>query len=290
MKKAFTQGGRRTGVAVVVLLVALVALAALSGCGVKTAAEDDAAGGTDQSKVIKVGASPTPHAQILEQVADDLAAEGWKLEVVEYTDYVLPNTDLQAGEIDANYFQHAPYLKDFNEENGTELVSVGGIHFEPLGLYAGKTASLAQLAEGGKIAVPNDTTNEARALLLLEKEGLIKLKEGAGLEATIKDIAENPKDLKFVEVEAAAAPATLPEVDFAVINGNYALSAGLSVDDVVASESADSLAAQTFANIVVVKAGNEDTPGVKALVKALTSEKVRTYIQDEFGGAVVPVF
>ena len=267
-------------------LIAALGLTALTGCGAGSAADESA----DESKVIRVGASPTPHAEILEQVADDLAAEGWELEVIEYTDYVLPNTDLQAGEIDANFFQHLPYLNDFNEENGTDLVSVAAIHFEPLALYAGKTAALDAIADGAKIAVPNDATNEARALLLLEAEGLITLKDGAGLEATVKDIVDNPKNIEFVEVEAAAAPATLAEVDFAVINGNYALSAGLSADDIVAAEAADSEAAETYANILVVKAGSEDDEGVAALVKALTSDKTRSFIEEQFGGAVVPVF
>lgn len=267
-------------------LIAALGLTALTGCGAGSAADESA----DESKVIRVGASPTPHAEILKQVADDLAAEGWELEVIEYTDYVLPNTDLQAGEIDANFFQHLPYLNDFNEENGTDLVSVAAIHFEPLALYAGKTAALDAIADGAKIAVPNDATNEARALLLLEAEGLITLKDGAGLEATVKDIVDNPKNIEFVEVEAAAAPATLAEVDFAVINGNYALSAGLSADDIVAAEAADSEAAETYANILVVKAGSEDDEGVAALVKALTSDKTRSFIEEQFGGAVVPVF
>lgn len=280
----------KTRLRIALALAAVLALGILSACGAKgpDAAGSDSA--EDSLAVIKVGASPTPHAEILEQVKDALAEEGYALEIVEYTDYVLPNTDLQAGELDANYFQHVPYLEDFNEENGTDIVSAAGIHFEPLGVYAGKTKSLDGIADGAKIAVPNDVTNEARALLLLEAEGLITLEDGVGLEATINDIAENPKNIEFVEVEAAAAPATLAEVDFAVINGNYALSAGLTADDLVASEDPDSLAADTYANIVAVKAGSENDPAVKALVKALTSESVRKFIEEEFAGAVVVVF
>lgn len=272
---------------IAVLLLSVALLGALTACGAEEPDADEASG---EPTVITVGASPTPHAEILEQVKDILAEDGYELEVVEYTDYVLPNTDLDAGELDANYFQHQPYLTDFNDENGTDIVSAASIHFEPLGLYRGKTSSLDDLSDGAKIAVPNDTTNEARALLLLQAEGLITLKDGSGLSATVKDIVENPKNIEFVEVEAAAAPATLAEVDFAVINGNYALSAGLSADDVVASEAADSEAAETYANIVAVRAGTENDAAIKALIKALTSEKVRAFIESEYEGGVVTVF
>ena len=273
------------------LLLVALSLALVAGCTPK--GNTGGGGGSSTPKeleVIKVGASPTPHAVILEQVVSEMAAEGFKLEVVDYSDYVLPNTDLEAGEIKANYFQHLPYLEDFNSEKGTNIVSVAAIHFEPLGLYAGKTRSVSDLPTGGKIAVPNDTTNEARALLLLENEGIIKLKDGADLKVTVKDIVENEKKIQFVELEAAAIPASLAEVDLAVINGNYALSAALSANDLVASESPDSLAATTFANIIAVKAGSENDPGVKALVKVLTSEKIRTFIEGKFDGVVVPVF
>ncbi|MDY0339681.1 MAG: MetQ/NlpA family ABC transporter substrate-binding protein [Coriobacteriia bacterium] len=262
----------------------------LTGC---SAAEEEPVAGeqtSDEAVVIKVGASPTPHAEILEQVVEDLAAEGFELEIIEYTDYVLPNTGVEAGEIDANYFQHTPYLDDFNAENGTSIVSAASIHFEPLGLYGGKTDAIDDLADGAKIAVPNDATNEARALLLLEQEGLLTLKEGAGIKATVNDIAENPKNIEFVEVEAAAVPAMLADVDMAVINGNYALSAGISVVDALAIEASDGLAADTYANIVAVAEGNENDPGVQALVKALTSEKIRSFIEQEYNGSVVAVF
>lgn len=273
-------------------LALVIALGALGMTGCSTAEEEPASGEetTGERVVIKVGASPTPHAEILEQVVEDLAAEGYELEIIEYTDYVLPNNDVEAGEIDANYFQHAPYLEDFNAENGTSLVSAASVHFEPLGLYGGKTDAVDDLAEGAKIAVPNDATNEARALLLLEQEGLLTLKEGVGIKATVNDIVENPLGIEFVEVEAAAVPAMLADVDMAVINGNYALSAGISVADALASEAPDGLAADTYANIVAVAEGNETDPGVQALVKALTSEKIRSFIEQEYNGSVVVVF
>ncbi|MCL2503505.1 MAG: MetQ/NlpA family ABC transporter substrate-binding protein [Coriobacteriia bacterium] len=288
--KRFARSHKRAGLlSVLVLLVLSLALVAGCGGGGKNVPKGDDSGDTGL-KTIKVGASPTPHAKILEHMAVDLAAEGYKLEIVNYDDYVLPNTDLDAGEIQANYFQHQPYLDKFNEEKGTDIISVAAIHFEPLGLYAGKARSIEELSSGAKIAVPNDPTNEARALLLLEAKGLIEIKSGAGLEATVRDITKNDKNIQFVELEAAAIPRTLAEVDLAVINGNYALDAALSPNDLVASEAADSLAATTFANIIAVKAGNESDPGVKALAKVLTSAKAKAFIEEEFGGAVVPVF
>lgn len=258
----------------------ILAAAVLAGCGGK--------GGDD--KVIKIGASPTPHAEILEIVKTELAEDGYTLEIIEYNDYVLPNTALQDGEIDANYFQHLPYLENFNAENGTTLVSAANVHFEPFGIYPGRSASLDQLAEGAKIAVPNDTTNEARALLLLEAEGLIKLKEGAGITATIVDIVENPLNLEIVELEAAQIPRVLPDVDVAAINGNYAVEAGYTLADAIAVESAESLAAQTYGNIVAVRQGEESSEKTKALVDAILSDAVEEYIEDTYAGAVVPVF
>ncbi|MHB1136639.1 MAG: MetQ/NlpA family ABC transporter substrate-binding protein [Coriobacteriia bacterium] len=283
---------RRSRIIAPLALALVIALGAFGMTGCSTAEEEPAAGDqtSGEATVIRVGASPTPHAEILEQIVEDLAAEGYELEIIEYTDYVLPNTDVEAGEIDANYFQHTPYLDDFNVENGTSLVPAASIHFEPLGLYGGKTDAIDDLAEGAKIAVPNDATNEARALLLLEQEGLLTLKEGAGIKATINDIEENPLGIEFVEVEAAAVPAMLADVDMAVINGNYALSAGISVVDALASEASDGLAADTYANIVAVAEGSENDPGVQALVKALTSEKVRSFIEQEYNGSVVVVF
>lgn len=241
-------------------------------------------------EVIKVGASITPHAEILRSVSDDLEKQGYKLEVVEYNDYIIPNTALESGELDANYIQHLPYLEDFNKENGTHIVSVADIHYEPFGIYAGKSDTLKDLKDGAVIAIPNDTTNEARALLLLQDQGLIKLKENAGLTATVKDIEKNPKNLDIKELEAAQVPKALPDVDVAAINTNYALEAGLKLSDALAAEKADSLAAKTYANIIAVKEGNEQEAKIKALIDAVKSEKVKKFINDEYEGAVVPVF
>jgi len=250
-----------------------------------------ACGGKAEDKTIKVGASPTPHAQLLEVARKALEADGYKLEIVEFSDYVLPNTALNEGELDANFFQHEPYLLDFNAERGTKLSTAARVHYEPFGIYPGKTASLDALADGAKIAVPNDTTNEARALLLLEQEGLIKLDPAAGIAATKKDIVENPKKLDIVELEAAQLPRSLADVDLAVINGNYAIEAGLSVGrDSLAREDKDSLAADTYANIIAVRTGDENTPKTQALVKAIRSDAVREYIEATYDGAVVAVF
>ncbi len=242
---------------------------------------------------IRVGASPTPHAEILEIAKAILAEQGYDLEIVEYTDYVQPNLAVDSGDLDANYFQHQPYLTTFNEENGTDLVSVGSIHYEPFGIYAGKTASIEELAEGATIAIPNDGSNETRALLLLQQEGVITLADGidASSNATIYDIAENPLNIEFVELEAAQIANSLSDVDLGVINGNYALDAGLNAaTDALAIESADGDAAQTYANIVAVKAGNEDNEAIQALVAALQSEEVREYIEETYSGAVVAIF
>lgn len=263
----------------------------LTGCG-----NNDAAGkkaDTDSAQeleVIKVGASITPHAEILRSVSDELEKQGYKLEVVEYNDYIIPNTALESGELDANYIQHLPYLEDFNKENGTDIVSVADIHYEPFGIYAGKSDSLENLKEGAVIAVPNDTTNEARALLLLQDQGLIKLKENAGLTATVKDIADNPKNFEIKELEAAQVPKALQDVDVAAINTNYALEANLKLSDALASEGADSLAAKTYANIIAVKEGNENAEKIKALIDAVKSEQVKKFIEDKYDGAVVPIF
>ena len=238
---------------------------------------------------ITVAASPTPHAEILAKAKDILATEGWDLQVTEFEDYVQPNLVVESGEIDANYFQHVPYLDDFNKENGTNIVNAAGIHYEPFGIYPGAKASLDQLEDGDTIAVPNDTTNEARALLLLQANGVIKLKEGAGLTATVLDIEENPKNVKIQELEAAQVSRVRDEVAFVVLNGNYALEAGLSVGkDAIAYEKSDSEAARTYVNIIGVKAGNENSEKIRALVKALESEEIRQYIIDSYDGAVIP--
>ena len=239
--------------------------------------------------VITVAASPTPHAEILAKAKDILAAEGWELKVTEFEDYVQPNLVVESGEIDANYFQHVPYLDDFNKENGTNIVNAAGIHYEPFGIYPGTKASFDELSDGDTIAVPNDTTNEARALLLLQANGLITLKEGAGLTATVLDIQDNPKNLKIQELEAAQVSRVKDEVALVVLNGNYALEAGLSVGkDAIAYEKSDSEAAKTYVNIIAVKAGQENSEKTQALVKALESEEIRQFIIDTYDGAVIP--
>ena len=249
-----------------------------------------AASETTESKgTITVAASPTPHAEILAQAAKLLADQGWTLEVTEFEDYVQPNLVVDSGDIDANYFQHVPYLDDFNAENGTALVSVAGIHYEPFGIYPGTKADLAELTDGDVIAVPNDTTNEARALLLLQDNGIITLKQGADLKATVKDIEENPYNINIQELEAAQVSRVKDEVAFVVLNGNYALEAGFSVaHDAVAYESSDSIAAQTYVNVLVVKEGNENKEGILALAEVLKSQEIKQYIIDTYDGAVVP--
>lgn len=257
--------------------------------GAETEAADTAAAGGELKKIV-VGASPAPHAEILEAAKDVLAAKGYELDIIEYTDYVLPNNALDSGDLDANYFQHKPYLDSFNEQNGTKLISAGAIHYEPFGIYAGKTASLDELQDKATVLVPNDLSNEARALLLLEAQGLIKLKEGVGLEATRNDIVENPKNLDIVELEAAQLPRSLQDSDIAVINGNYAIEAGLKVSDALATEDSQSLAATTYGNIVAVREGDENNEAIKALVEALTSPEVKQFMEDTYEGAVVPLF
>jgi D-methionine transport system substrate-binding protein len=277
-------------------LIIITALTAgvLAGCGQSSGTVSKDKDSEQRSEIekelepIKVGAGVTPHAEILREIQDDLEKKGYALEVVEYNDYVLPNTALEDGDLDANYFQHKPYLDDFNAENGTHIVGVANVHFEPLGIYAGKTKSLADLKDGAGVAVPNDTTNEARALLLLEQEGLIKLKEKAGLQATILDIQENPLNLKIKELEAAQVARAVSDVDIACINGNYAIEAGL--EEAIALESAESEAAETYANLIAVKEGNEDTEKTQALVEAVLSNKVKDFITANYKGAVVPVF
>ena len=244
---------------------------------------------TEEKGTIKVAASPIPHAEILEEAGKILAAEGWKLEVVVFEDYVQPNLVVESGDLDANYFQHIPYLESFNEENKTHLVNAGGIHYEPFGIYAGTRASLEELQEGDAIAIPNDTTNEARALLLLQDNGVIKLKEGAGLTATVLDIESNPLNLDIVELEAAQVSRVRQEVAAVVLNGNYALEAGLTAGrDAITYEASDSEAAKTYVNIVAVKEGNENNEGIQALVKVLKSDEIKKFINDKYDGAVIP--
>lgn len=303
--------------AICVIAAAILTAGALTACSTKGSADAASAGGTesvsqaenktqtdgasqagstetkgDDATLTKlvVGASPSPHAQILEAARGILKQKGYDLVIKEYTDYVRPNQALEEGDLDANYFQHAPYLEQYNEENGTDIVSAGAIHYEPFGIYAGKTHSLADLKDGAQVAVPNDVSNEARALLLLADNGLIQLKEGAGLNATKNDIVKNDKHLKIVEIEAAQIPRSLSDVDIAVINGNYAIEAGLNVSDALATEDSKSVAANTYGNIVAVRAGDENSAKTKALMEALRSDTVKKYIEDTFHGAVVPLF
>lgn len=261
-------------------LAAVLSCGLLAGCG---------ANGTDE-KTIRIGASPSPHAEILQQVKAEVEAKGYTLEIVEYNDYVLPNTAVEQGELDANFFQHKPYLDNFNEENDTHIVSVAAIHFEPLGIYSSKVEKVADIQNDAKIGVPNDATNEARALLLLEANGLITLKEGASVNATVNDIESNPLNLEIIEIEAAQLPRSLQDLDAAVINGNYAISGGLNVTDAIAVEESTSVAAETYANILAVKSGNENSEKIQVLIEALQSETIKTYIEENCGGAVVPVF
>ena len=275
--------------ALALALTGAVIIGAFAGCGAKKDSSSDTK--KEETKKIVIGASPSPHADILKVAKKELKKEGYELEIKEYSDYVQPNTALESGDLDANYFQHKPYLDDFNKKKKTHLVSAGMIHYEPFGIFPGKTKTLKALKNGATVAVPNDTTNEARALLLLQDQGLIKLKDGAGLTATKKDIVENKKDLAIKEIEAAQIPRSLKDVDIAVVNGNYALQAGLKVNkDALATEDADSVGAKTYGNIVAVKKGNEKLAATKALIKALKSDTVKKYINDKYDGAVVPLF
>lgn len=289
------------------LVAGFLAVGVLAGCGsADTSSTADNAGSKtkdiqseeqanagksedSEDKTITVAASATPHAEILEQAKTILAEQGWDLEVTVFDDYVQPNEVVESGEFDANYFQHIPYLDSFNEEKGTHLVNAGGIHYEPFGIYPGTKSDLKDLEKGDVIAVPNDTTNEARALLLLEANGVITLKDGAGLEATKNDIEENPYEIEIQELEAAQIPHVVGEVAFAVLNGNYALEAGFSVSkDSIAYETNDSEAAQTYVNVIAVKEGNENNEGIKALVDVLKSDAIKTYINETYDGAVIP--
>ncbi len=286
------------------LLSGALAVGLLAGCGGGTGSSgtaDTPAANTEspaastetgslEGTTLKVGATPAPHAEILEVVKDILAEQGITLDIVQYNDYVQPNNAVEDGSLDANYFQHITYMNDFNDQNGTHLVSAAEVHYEPMSLYAGKVSSLDELADGALIGVPNDATNEARALLVLQQEGLITLRDGAGITATINDIVDNPKNLQFSEMEAAQLPLRLADLDMAVINGNYAIDAGLSMDDALATESADGEAAQAYVNVLAVKEGRETDPAIQALAAALCSDEVKTYIEENYNGAVVAVF
>lgn len=267
----------------VLALVGITALlaASLTGCGAGKLPGDD--------KVIKIAASAVPHAEILEAAKPLLEEQGYTVEITVFEDYIQPNEVVEAGDFDCNFFQHVPYLESFNEERKTSLVSVGEIHYEPLGIYPGKESDITNIRPGTTIAVPNDTTNEARALLLLEANGIIKLDANAGITATVNDIVENPYNVEIIELEAAQIPRTLQDVSFGVLNGNYAMQAGLNVkEDALAFETAGSVAARTYVNVIVVKKGAENHKDVQALVEALKSEAVTQYINDTYQGAVVP--
>ena len=272
----------------------LAALAAttLAACGnASSSSSSSAASDSAQSQTLTVAASPSPHAEILNNfAAPKLKEQGIDLQTKEYTDYIIPNQVTSSGEVDANYFQHINYLNNYNEENGTDLVGVAAIHYEPFGIYAGKSSDLANIADGAQIAVPNDPTNEGRALLLLQQEILITLKDPDNLEATPVDIAENPHNLQFVEVEAAAVPRQLQDVDFAVINGNYAIEAGFHVKDAVAVESKDGKAVEQYANYIVTTPEKKDDNRIDALVSVLTSDDFKQYLSDTYGQDVLPAF
>ena len=290
-----------------VLLTGIFAASMMTGCGSgdsgssTVSAEDpvpNVSAGADEispaeptagnGATITIGATPVPHVEILEVVKPVYEAMGYKMEIMEFTDYIQPNNAVSDGEIDANFFQHQAYLDDFNEQNGSSLVTVLGVHYEPLGIYPGKTDSLDAIADGAQVAVPNDPTNEARALLLLEAQGLITINPDAGLGATIQDITENPKKLDFIELEAAQLARTLEDVDIAVINGNYALQAGLNAaTDALAKEERDSEAAQRYTNVLVVNQGDENREEITALVEAMNSDVVKTFIEEHYQGSVV---
>lgn len=266
---------------------ALIASSVLAACGNSGSASSSAS----ETKTLTVAASPSPHAEILNNFAvPKLKDQNIDLEVKEYTDYIIPNQVTSSGEVDANYFQHINYLNNYNKENGTDLVGVAAIHYEPFGIYAGKSSDLKNIADGAQIAVPNDPTNEGRAFLLLQQEGLVTLKDPENLEATPVDVAENHHSLNFVEVEAAAVPRQLQDVDFAVINGNYAIEAGLHVSDAVAVEAADGTAVEQYANYIVTTPDKQDDERIKALVSVLTSDDFKTYLKDTYDEDVLPAF
>ncbi len=275
---------KKIGKKLAALLIAVLALTAvLTGCS---------GGGNEEDNVIRVGVSPTPHGEIMEVVKEVLAEEGYELEIVTFSDYVQPNENLESEDLDANYFQHQQYLDQFNEERGTHLVSVADVHYEPMGIFPGRCSSLEELPDGATIAVPNDVTNEARALILLQEQGLITLDENAGIEATIVDIVDNPKNLEIVEMEAAQITNILQDLDLAVINGNYALQAGLNAaTDAIATEDPDSdIIRNYYVNVLAVREGHENDEKTQALVNALLSDTVRDYINENYSGSVVPVF
>ena len=277
------------------LLTGTLALGLLAGCGSNgggAAATPTPATGGDpaQAVTLKIGASPAPHEEILQVVKEILAGQGITLEIVEFTDYIQPNEAVESGDIDANYFQHITYMNNFNAEQGTHLASVAEIHYEPMGIYAGRAASLTGLPDGAEIGVPNDPTNGGRALLLLQEQGLITLPEDAGLEPTVLDIVDNPHNFKITEMEAAQLPRSLDSLDVAVVNGNYAIQAGLKMSDALAIESAEGTAGTAYVNVLTVKEGRENETAIQALAEAMKSQQVKDYITETYGGAVVAVF
>ncbi|MCT2588624.1 MetQ/NlpA family ABC transporter substrate-binding protein [Streptomyces sp. N2-109] len=279
----------RTNIKITAAAAATTALAlALSACGTDSDPGSSSGGAADDGKPLVVAASPTPHGDILKYVSEELAPkEDLKIEVEEFTDYVLPNTATESGQVDANFFQHKPYLDDFNEKQGTHLVGVAGVHLEPLGLYSKDLKELGDLKSGQTVALPNDTTNEGRALKLLADNGLITLKAGAGQDATPSDIKDR-KGLKFKELEAATLPRALGDVDAAVINGNYAIEGGLEpAHDALALEESDG---NPYANLLVVKEGDQNDPRIKKLARLLHSDAVKKYIEDTYDSAILPAF
>lgn len=246
------------------------------------------AGISQAATTLSVGASPTPHGEILAEAAKILEPKGIELKIVEYSDYVQPNMALEMKDLDANFFQHKPYLDDFNTQKGTKLTSLGPVHYEPFGIYAGKTKDLKQLAKGALVAVPNDATNEGRALLLMQDQGLLKLDPKSGLTATVRDITENPLELKIEEIEAPQLVRSLPDVDMAVINGNYAILGGLKVAEALAVEAADSKAATTYANVLAVRENDKNRPELITLYEVLASPEIAEFMKNKYAGAVLP--
>lgn len=269
------------------LIVTGFAATILTGCGASQAATSSST--SDSNTVIKVGANITPHAEILEEAKPILAKKGITLEIVKLEDSITPNTGVIEGSLDANYFQHVPYLEQFNKENDSDLVSIGAIHYEPFGIYAGRVTKLSSLPDGALVAVPNNVTNEARALLLLAQEGIITLNDDAGVNATVEDITDNPKNIQFKELAPEQLVSALPDVDIAVINGNYAIEGGLKVSDALAVESNDGLAAKTYANIIATSPDKKDDEALKTLVEVLQSSEIKSFIEETYDGAVVPL-
>ena len=273
-------------------IIATATVLSIAGSFAACAADTETEGNAnaDENTVITVGANITPHSEILEVAKPILAEQGITLNIVQLEDSVTPNTGVIEGSLDANYFQHVPYLEQFNLENGSDLVSIGAVHYEPFGIYAGRVSDLADLQDGAVVAVPNNVTNEARALLLLAQEGLLVLSDDAGINATVEDIIENPLNIQFEELAPEQLVAALPDVDVAVINGNYAIEGGLHVSQALAVEANDGLAAQTYGNIIATTPEHADDPALQALVEVLQGPEIAEYINNTYDGAVVPLY